>query len=129
MASEPADHRGDLGVWFGEPAPQCELEEINPAQGESLYRLIGSRWVVDVLRQLRGDAVRYNVLHRRLQGISHKVLAQTLRRLQRAGVVSRRAHRAAPRSVEYALTASGLELMRYLELLERWAGAQGLLSS
>jgi DNA-binding HxlR family transcriptional regulator len=127
MAAEGADRRDGAAPWFGEPAGRLAPEAAVAPEGESLYSLIGSRWVVAVLRTLRGDAVRYNVLHRSLDGVSHKVLTQTLRRLQRAGIVSRRACPAMPRHVEYVLTATGFELMRNLEPLERWAGAQGLL--
>jgi DNA-binding HxlR family transcriptional regulator len=91
-----------------------------------VYRLIGSRWVVAVLHELHAGPVRYNTLHRRL-GVSHKVLTQTLRRLMRTEIVSRRAHRTAPPTVEYELTRSGVELLRNLERLERWAGVRGLL--
>lgn len=92
-----------------------------------MYRLIGSRWVVAVLHELAGGPVRYNALHRRLDGVSHKVLTQTLRRLMRSGIISRRAHPTPPPYVEYQLTRSGLELLRNLERLERWAAVRGLL--
>jgi len=109
--------------------PSGELElvgEYRLARGtESLYRLIGSRWVVAVLRALEGGMVRYNALHRQL-GVSHKMLTQTLRRLQRAGLVDRRAHPTTPPNVEYQLTVAGTELLENLALLERWASANGL---
>ena len=116
--SEPA-------VWFGEAA-RDPVEENDGRPSESLYRLIGSRWVVAVLRELDGDVVRYNTLHRRLGGISHKMLTQTLRRLERAEMVHRHAHATMPPNVEYLLTPVGAELIANLAVLERWADANGL---
>ena len=116
---------GTEAVWFGEPARDA-VEDNDGRPSESLYRLIGSRWVVAVLRELDGDVVRYNTLHRRLGGISHKMLTQTLRRLERADMVHRHAHATMPPNVEYLLTPVGAELIANLAVLERWADANGL---
>ncbi len=124
MCIDSADRES---VWFGAPRREIDPEELGLPEGESLYKLIGSRWVVAVMRELKGTGVRYNALHRRLQGVSHKVLTQTLRRLQRAGIVTRRVWSTTPPNVEYALTPRGLELLENVERLERWAGAHGLL--
>ena len=115
----------DAPAWFA--PPEADVESPGAPEGETVYRLIGSRWVVAVLHELHGGPVRYNALHRRLGGVSHKVLTQTLRRLMRTGIVSRRAHPTTPPYVEYELTASGAELLRNLERREQWAGARGLL--
>ncbi len=127
IVSPPDHHRREPDAWFGVPAAEVDPEELGPPEGETLYKLIGSAWVVAVLRQLGGEGVRHNTLHRRLRGVSHKVLTQTLRRLQRAGVVRRRDRGTLPRTVEYVLTPAGHELLRNLDGLERWAGARGLL--
>jgi DNA-binding HxlR family transcriptional regulator len=128
MVGGRTDHLREPEPWFGEPAAEVELVELGPPECDTLYRLLGSRWVVAVLRQLGGDPVRYNTLHRRLDGVSHKVLTQTLRRLQRAGIVNRRDRATTPRIVEYVLTTAGGELLENLDNLERWAGARGLLA-
>jgi DNA-binding HxlR family transcriptional regulator len=126
---ESADPESEATVWFGAPRLEPDPEELGLPEGESLFKLIASRWVVAVLRELRGEAVRYNALHRRLQGVSHKVLTQTLRRLQRAGIVTRRAYPTTPPTVDYVLTTRGFELLENLERLERWAGGRGLLGT
>jgi len=120
-----ADPGAEPAVWFGEPVHTAP-EEGDGSPSEGLYRLIGSRWVVAVLRELDGDVVRYNTLHRRLGGISHKMLTQTLRRLERAHMVLRHAHATTPPNVEYLLTAVGAELVANLTALERWAEDNGL---
>ena len=112
-------------VWFGRPVTET-AERPNGRLAEGLYQLIGSRWVAAVLRELDGDVVRYNTLHRRLGGVSHKMLTQTLRRLERADMVHRHAHPTTPPNVEYVLTASGAELVENLSALERWADTKGL---
>jgi len=111
-------------MWFA-PAVGTDPDETT-GEPENLYRLIGARWVVAVLHELRGDTVRYNALHRRLGGVSHKMLTQTLRRLERADIVVRQAHPTVPPNVEYLLSSVGVELMDNLALLERWADANGL---
>jgi DNA-binding HxlR family transcriptional regulator len=113
-------------MWFEPEPPEVEAEREQSGESEHLYRLIGSRWSVPVLRELAGDVVRYNALHRRLAGVSHKMLTQTLRRLQQADLVHRQAHRTTPPCVEYRLTPAGTELLRRLSQLERWASARGL---
>jgi DNA-binding HxlR family transcriptional regulator len=119
MTSEPADHAGEPPAWFGPPVPELDREEAPAA--ESLYRLIGSRWVVSVLRELEDEPVRYKALHRRLDGISHKMLTQTLRRLEGAGLVCRHVHPSIPPRVDYMLSKAGRELLQNLLALERWA--------
>jgi DNA-binding HxlR family transcriptional regulator len=117
-AAEPAP-------WFG--ARYEGLDEAQEASvGESLYRLIGSRWIVMVLRELEGGTMRYKALHRRLGPISHKMLTHSLRRLESAGMVRRRAHRSVPPSVDYELTTMGAQLLGNLAALERWARENGL---
>lgn len=120
-----AERARESALWFGRPECRPALvEDERPAEG--LYQLIGSRWVAAVLRELNGDAVRYNALHRRLGGVSHKMLTQTLRRLERADMVHRHATSHTPPNVEYLLTSAGTELVENLSTLERWADAKGL---
>jgi DNA-binding HxlR family transcriptional regulator len=119
------EREAEPAVWFGRPITEmAERPSGRPAEG--LYQLIGSRWVAAVLRELDGDVVRYNTLHRRLGGVSHKMLTQTLRRLERADMVHRHAHPTTPPNVEYVLTTSGAELVENLSALERWADTKGL---
>jgi DNA-binding HxlR family transcriptional regulator len=125
MRAVSAERGPEPAVWFGEPVREV-VEERGGRPTEGLYRLIGSRWVVAVMRELEGDVVRYNTLHRRLGGVSHKMLTQTLRRLERADMVHRHAHPTTPPNVEYLLTAVGAELIESLTALERWADAKGL---
>lgn len=91
-----------------------------------IYGLIGSRWVPVVLRTLQDDCLRYNELHRRARGISHKMLTHTLRQLEAVGFIGRRDEHTQPPCVVYWLTQSGIELTATLALLEHWAQSKGI---
>ena len=82
---------------------------------------IADKWAVLVLGALDDGPVRFNALKRRLAGISQKMLGQTLRDLERNGLVSRRAFATVPVTVEYSLTALGERLTERVNDLRVWA--------
>lgn len=82
---------------------------------------IGDRWTVLVVGILgRGDA-RFSELRRRVEGVSQKMLTQTLRGLERDGLVRRTVYPEVPVRVVYALTAAGRTLLEPLRALEEWS--------
>lgn len=83
---------------------------------------IADKWTVMLLVLLSRGPWRFGAL-RRATGISQKVLAQALRRLERDGLVSRRVFATMPVTVEYAITPLGTDLARALETLRHWAEA------
>ncbi len=82
---------------------------------------IGDRWTVLIVGALDDDELRFSELRRRIQGISQKMLTQTLRGLERDGLVQRTVHPEVPVRVEYALTEAGRTLREPLRLLEEWS--------
>ena len=82
---------------------------------------IADKWAVLVLGALDDGPVRFNALKRRLAGISQKMLGQTLRDLERNGLVSRRVFATVPVTVEYSLTALGERLTERVNDLRVWA--------
>lgn len=82
---------------------------------------IASKWAILVLHRLRNGPVRFNALQRELDGVSQKVLAQQLRKLESFGLVTRTAHPTVPPSVEYALTPAAIDLKGALSALCEWA--------
>ncbi len=66
-------------------------------------------------------ARRYAALQREIGGVSQKMLTQTLRSLERDGLVHRKVHPVVPPKVEYALTALGRTLIEPLHALCRWS--------
>lgn len=89
--------------------------------GRTVLDHVTSKWGVLVLLALsEGQPLRWNELRRRAQGVSEKMLAQTLRTLEADGFVNRVAHPVVPPHVEYSLTSLGEELTGHLIPLMTW---------
>lgn len=82
---------------------------------------IGDKWTVLVVGSLGDGALRFSELLRRIEGISQKMLTQTLRGLEEDGLVHREVFAQVPVRVEYRLTAAGLSLRDPLRALEDWS--------
>lgn len=82
---------------------------------------IGDRWTVLIIGVLGDSDARFSELRRRIEGISQKMLTQTLRGLERDGLVRRTVHPEVPVRVEYALTEAGRTLLEPLGALQRWS--------
>lgn len=81
---------------------------------------VTGRWGGLVLGALLGGTRRYSELRDRIDAISEKMLAQTLRDLERDGLVVRRQHPAMPPRVDYRLTPGGIEVARRVDSLINW---------
>jgi DNA-binding HxlR family transcriptional regulator len=81
---------------------------------------LASRWGSLVLRQLGHGDRRYSELRAAIGGISEKMLAQTLRELERDGLISRTSYPVVPPHVVYALTPLGQECTEHVGALLRW---------
>ena len=84
---------------------------------------IGDKWTVLLAGRLSGGAQRFTALRREIPGLSQKVLTQTLRGLERDGLVVRTEHPGTPRRVDYALTELGRTLVSLLVSIREWAEA------
>jgi DNA-binding HxlR family transcriptional regulator len=82
---------------------------------------IGDRWTVLVIGALTGGPLRFSALAARVEGVSQKMLTQTLRALERDGLVTRTVYAQIPPRVEYELTEAGHTLQEPLRALEDWA--------
>jgi DNA-binding HxlR family transcriptional regulator len=82
---------------------------------------IGDRWTVLVVSVLGDGDARFSELRRRIEGVSQKMLTQTLRGLERDGLVRRTVYPEVPVRVEYALTDAGRTLLEPLRVLQKWA--------
>jgi DNA-binding HxlR family transcriptional regulator len=87
--------------------------------------LLTSKWSVDVLLALGDGSRRYHELLAELDPISEKVLTQTLRAMERDGLIGRRVHAEVPPRVEYALTPLGSTLAAPMKALAGWTLAHG----
>jgi DNA-binding HxlR family transcriptional regulator len=84
---------------------------------------VTGRWGGLVLGALLRGTSRYSELRARIDGISEKMLAQTLRDLERDGLVARRSYPTVPPRVEYTLTALGTEVAQQVSGLIGWLEA------
>ena len=82
---------------------------------------IGDTWSVLVVMMLADGPQRYTALSRRIEGVSPKMLTQTLRGLERDGMVSRTVFATVPVRVDYELTELGRTLTAPIAALEAWA--------
>jgi DNA-binding HxlR family transcriptional regulator len=84
---------------------------------------VTSRWGLLALLALRDGSARFNALRRRVDGVSEKMLSQTLHALERDGFVDRQAQLTIPPRVDYSLTPLGLEISNTLfDLIQRLEG-------
>jgi DNA-binding HxlR family transcriptional regulator len=82
---------------------------------------IADKWTILILTVLCPRPSRFNAIKRRLDGITHKALADALKRLERNGLVTRTVLPTAPIGVEYAITPLGHSLRQPFEALCTWA--------
>lgn len=92
-----------------------------PSRG--LVARLGEKWAMLAIVALSDGPVRFGALRRRLEGISAKMLGQTLRSLERDGLVARTLRDARPIAVDYRLTALGRDLFPLAKSLKAWAEA------
>lgn len=97
----------------GQPNEAC------PVRG--VLDRIGDKWSVLIVLTLAGAPHRFGALRRAVPDISQRMLTQTLRDLERDGLLSRTVFPTKPPSVEYALTPLGESLLVPLQALVRWA--------
>jgi DNA-binding HxlR family transcriptional regulator len=99
----------------GEPRDTSQCEQIS-----ALLSRVGDKWTVLVVGSLGKGPMRFNALRRSIGDISQKMLATTLRNLERDGFVTRTVTPATPPQVEYALTDLGNGLLEPVRALAEW---------
>jgi DNA-binding HxlR family transcriptional regulator len=93
---------------------------INACAYRRVLEIISSKWIVLVMHVLEDGCKWYGEIARRIEGVSQKMLTQTLRQLERDGLVSRRGHPTIPPAVDYALTPLGESLMEVVRGFRDW---------
>ncbi|TLF78239.1 winged helix-turn-helix transcriptional regulator [Nocardia cyriacigeorgica] len=81
---------------------------------------IAGKWTVLVVDALLGGTMRYTDLSRRIEGVSQKMLTQTLRSLENDGFITRTVYPTIPPRVEYDLTELGRSLAEPITALRQW---------
>ncbi|AUG53753.1 winged helix-turn-helix transcriptional regulator [Thalassospira marina] len=98
---------------------------VNVYQTRPILDQIANKWSILILTVLCYRPARFNELMRRLDGITHKALADALKRLERNGLVNRRILATTPIGVEYSITPLGNSLKGPFEALYDWATTHG----
>ncbi|MEV5030725.1 winged helix-turn-helix transcriptional regulator [Paenibacillus sp. LPE1-1-1.1] len=105
-------------------AEGVETKQADISITECSYRrvleIISSKWSALVIYALEDGSLRYGEARRRIEGISQKMLTQTLRQLERDGLVRREVTPSVPPIVDYSLTPLGESLTRTMSHLKLW---------
>jgi DNA-binding HxlR family transcriptional regulator len=103
--------------------PATDLQMIRGTR--TVVDLLAAKWSVDVLYLLANGTRRYSEVFYEVGEISKKTLTQTLRSLERDGVIARRVYAEVPPRVEYSLTPLGWTLTGPLMAMYEWAAEHG----
>ena len=95
-------------------------EELPECPVATTVQLIGNKWKLLILRNLRMRPWRFNELQKSLEGISQKVLTQSLRSMESDGIVVRTVYAEVPPRVEYSLSKLGETMTPILDAMEKW---------
>ena len=95
-------------------------EEMPACPVATTVQLIGSKWKLPILRNLMQRPWRFNELRRDLEGISQKVLTDSLRSMEEDGILTRTVYPEVPPRVEYALSGLGQSLRPIIEAMAEW---------
>ena len=95
-------------------------EEMPACPVATTVQLIGSKWKLLILRNLRIRPWRFNELRKDLEGISQKVLTDSLRAMEEDGIITRTVYPEVPPRVEYSLTELGKSLKPILDAMWNW---------
>ena len=95
-------------------------EELPSCPVATTVQLIGSKWKLLILRNLFMRPWRFNELRKDLEGISQKVLTDSLRAMEEDGIITRTVYAEVPPRVEYALSPLGESMKPILDAMEQW---------
>ena len=95
-------------------------EELPECPVATTVQLVGSKWKLLILRDLQARPWRFNELKKELEGISQKVLTDSLRSMEEDGIVTRTVYPEVPPRVEYALSALGESMRPIIQAMETW---------
>ena len=95
-------------------------EELPDCPVATTVQLIGNKWKLLILRNLLSRPWRFNELRRSLDGISQKVLTESLRSMENDGIIIRTVYAEVPPRVEYSLSELGETLRPILDAMQAW---------
>ncbi len=93
---------------------------VEAKKSKLFLNLLVSKWTVSVIYELCHDTKRYSEIHKAIDGVTQKALTDTLRKMERNGLIERIIYPVIPPKVEYKLTALGLELHKMTGAMADW---------
>ena len=111
----------EAGLYIAKWAEQVSGNSLADCPVRGVLDRISDKWSMLLVMTLAGSPKRFNQLRREVPDISQKMLTQTLRDLQRDGLVARRVYDTKPPSVEYRLTPMGESIIVPFGHLIEWA--------
>jgi DNA-binding HxlR family transcriptional regulator len=97
--------------------------KVKALQSRNAIELLAEKWRITILHLLQGGALRTHQLQGAIADVSPKMLSQTLRGMERDGLLTRHVYPVVPSRVEYELTAMGCSVIKPLQELCHWAEA------
>ena len=98
-------------------------EELPACPVATTVQMIGSKWKLLIMRNLLQRPWRFNELKKDLEGISQKVLTDSLRSMEADGIITRTVYPEVPPRVEYALSDLGESMRPIMDAMEIWETA------
>ena len=95
-------------------------EELPACPVATTVQLIGSKWKLLIMRNLLARPWRFNELQKSLEGISQKVLTDSLRSMEADGILIRTVYPEVPPRVEYSLSELGETMRPIIKVMEEW---------
>ena len=95
-------------------------EELPACPVATTVQMIGSKWKLLIMRNLLARPWRFNELKKNLEGISQKVLTDSLRSMEADGIITRTVYPEVPPRVEYALSELGESMRPNMDAMEIW---------
>ena len=95
-------------------------DELPECPVATTVSVIGSKWKLLIMRNLLVRPWRFNELKKDLDGISQKVLADSLRTMEEDGIITRTAYPEVPPRVEYSLSELGESMRPILDAMQQW---------
>lgn len=95
-------------------------EELPACPVATTVQMIGSKWKLLIMRNLLARPWRFNELRRDLDGISQKVLTDSLRSMEEDGIIKRTVYAEVPPRVEYSLSELGESMRPIIKAMEQW---------
>ncbi|MDQ5981896.1 MAG: hypothetical protein QG570_656 [Patescibacteria group bacterium] len=93
---------------------------ISTCNLDKALAIIGGKWKLHILWYVAQSTLRFSELEKLVKGITQKMLAQSLRDLERDGLITRKVYPEIPPKVEYTITETGISLGEALRELDKW---------